>query len=51
MFRESRSAPKREYGDSSLKTVMDYFWRARYSEQKDTNKNGSVKSFYTVPLP
>lgn len=25
MFREPRSAPKREYGDSSLKTVMDYF--------------------------
>lgn len=25
MFRESRGAPKREYGDSSPKTAMDYF--------------------------
>ena len=42
MFCESRGALKREYGDSSLETAMDYFWRAKGGEQKDTNKTGSV---------
>jgi hypothetical protein len=44
MFRESRGGPKREYGDSSLKTAKYYFGRAKYSERKNTNKKGSVKS-------